>query len=347
MLPALSSSNQQECVDIEATAETKGSRYVLDSARNAQVEPGGTLRTSDEFWSSGSLGDQRINDLEETVRKGRENEKALRETIQSLEAALEIANMERIDVQEGFHEACKEIRNLRTREQEISQELARLKTVAATRPKQTLATMGKESTANPSAKTPIRHTGDFSGLREKERGGLLARNAGRIRALEEANAGMNQKVRLAEDEAERAVRELEMAKARIVALEAVNVRRPETPESRRGSSSSGRSSPRQSTEMMRGTGLPFPGLGGRAGRASPPRWLPLPTGKLVRARASNPVPMRIQKELPELPLKAGAGAIDEEGGRRRQRRRRRGDGVQRQETTRSLSDSIISTYARM
>ncbi|KAK5173122.1 uncharacterized protein LTR77_003244 [Saxophila tyrrhenica] len=80
----------------------------------------GSPRARPSEWSDKTIrraeqnSQHTIDDLRATVRKAKDNEKTLRNTISDLQARLVAANNERTDVLEGYHDACVKIRQLVT-----------------------------------------------------------------------------------------------------------------------------------------------------------------------------------------------------------------------------------------
>ncbi|KAK3720659.1 hypothetical protein LTR37_003709 [Vermiconidia calcicola] len=76
----------------------------------------GTPTTSQEFETLKC----RVTQLKNIVRKANDNETALKNTIADLEGRLVAANNERLDVLEGFHEACAKVHTLSERKAELN-----------------------------------------------------------------------------------------------------------------------------------------------------------------------------------------------------------------------------------
>ncbi|KAK4497102.1 hypothetical protein PRZ48_011552 [Zasmidium cellare] len=66
----------------------------------------------DHFKDSTERHERKVTQLRGIVRKAKDNETALKNAVAGLEASLQAANMERLDVLEGFHEACEQSRVL-------------------------------------------------------------------------------------------------------------------------------------------------------------------------------------------------------------------------------------------
>jgi myosin heavy subunit len=95
-----------------ASAEAEALKRKLSLCRKAQSEIGDVRRERDQFRETNDRSERRIGQLKDIVRKSKDNEKALKNKIHGLEDALLAANMERVDVLEGYHEACEQIRKL-------------------------------------------------------------------------------------------------------------------------------------------------------------------------------------------------------------------------------------------
>lgn len=106
----------------EAAAEVESLKRKLELSRKAQADLGDVRRERDQLRDTSEKNDRRITQLKDLVRKTKESEKAARNATDRLEAALSSANNERLDVLEGFHEACTQVRKLRQRERELLKE---------------------------------------------------------------------------------------------------------------------------------------------------------------------------------------------------------------------------------
>lgn len=95
-----------------AAAEAEALKRKLSLCRKTQSELGGIKRERDHFRETTDRSERRIGQLKDIVRKTKDNEKALRNKVLSLEAALLAANVQRIDVLDGYHEACEQISKL-------------------------------------------------------------------------------------------------------------------------------------------------------------------------------------------------------------------------------------------
>lgn len=94
------------------TAETEALKRKLSLCRKTQSELGDVRRERDRFRETSDKSERRIAQLKDIVRKSKDTEKAMRNKVQSLEAALLAANVQRIDVLEGYREACEQISGL-------------------------------------------------------------------------------------------------------------------------------------------------------------------------------------------------------------------------------------------
>ncbi|CAK4030713.1 Hypothetical predicted protein [Lecanosticta acicola] len=117
----LSLENQKR-KSLEAAAEVESLKRKLELSRKAQADLGDVRRERDQLREATDKSDRRIAQLKDLVRKAKEKERAAKNAAAALEAALESANNERLDVLEGFHEACTQIRKLRQRERELIKE---------------------------------------------------------------------------------------------------------------------------------------------------------------------------------------------------------------------------------
>lgn len=106
----------------------------LSLCRRAQVQLAEMHWQMDELRDSVQRSDQKIIRLQDVINKSRESEKALKNSVTSLEARLVTANNERTDVLEGFNEACAKLHNLARRERLLDQEVQDLRRRLKTNP---------------------------------------------------------------------------------------------------------------------------------------------------------------------------------------------------------------------
>lgn len=106
----------------EAAAEVESLKRKLELSRKAQADLGDVRRERDQLRDTSEKNDRRITQLKGLVRKTKESEKAAKNATDRLEAALVSANNERLDVLEGFHEACTQVRKYKQRERELLKE---------------------------------------------------------------------------------------------------------------------------------------------------------------------------------------------------------------------------------
>lgn len=99
----------------DSNAETESLRRKLSLLRRSQSESTETRRERDQLRDSLDRSDRRILQLKDIVRKAKENEKALKNAAEDLKGRLEEANNERMDVREGLHQACVQVRRLTER----------------------------------------------------------------------------------------------------------------------------------------------------------------------------------------------------------------------------------------
>jgi hypothetical protein len=93
-------------------AETESLKRKLSLLRRSQSDTGEVIRERDQYRDSIERSDRRILQLKDIVRKAKENEKTLRNAVDDLQTRLLAANNERLDIREGFHEACQHVRRL-------------------------------------------------------------------------------------------------------------------------------------------------------------------------------------------------------------------------------------------
>lgn len=113
-----------------ATAEAEALKRKLSLCRKTQSELGDIRRERDRFRDTSDKSERRIGQLKDIVRKSKDAEKAMKNKVQSLEASLLAANVERVDVLQGYHEACEQISKLHGKQlvliKEREEALARL-----------------------------------------------------------------------------------------------------------------------------------------------------------------------------------------------------------------------------
>ncbi|EMC99994.1 hypothetical protein BAUCODRAFT_359251 [Baudoinia panamericana UAMH 10762] len=122
-----SSLESQKRASQEAVAEAEALKRKLSLVRKAQAESGEVRRERDHLRDTVETSDRRIIQLKDIMRKSKEQEKTLRNTVADLEGRLAAANIERTDVLEGFHEASQQILKLSASEQSLRQEVQDLR----------------------------------------------------------------------------------------------------------------------------------------------------------------------------------------------------------------------------
>lgn len=110
----------------DASQSSEALKRKLSLARKAQADAIDVRRERDLLRDTVGRNDRRILQLKDIIRKAKENEKALKNATTDLEARLLLANNERTDVLEGYHEACAQVESLGKRERELSSELERV-----------------------------------------------------------------------------------------------------------------------------------------------------------------------------------------------------------------------------
>ncbi|KAK5132841.1 hypothetical protein LTR08_008557 [Meristemomyces frigidus] len=118
-----SSFGAQKRASQEAVAETEALRRKLSLCRKAVAESGDIRRERDHLRNSVDSNDRRIVQLKDIVRKSKDSERCLKNAVLDLEARLTLANNQRIDVLEGFHEASERTRELTERERMLRKSL--------------------------------------------------------------------------------------------------------------------------------------------------------------------------------------------------------------------------------
>ncbi|KAK4549083.1 hypothetical protein LTR36_007539 [Oleoguttula mirabilis] len=122
-----SSLENQKRTSQEAVAEAEALKRKLSLCRKAVAESGDIRRERDHLRDAAERGDRRIVQLKDIVRKAKDHEKSLKNAVTDLEARLVLANNQRTDVLEGFHEACENIRMLTERERDLTREVEDLR----------------------------------------------------------------------------------------------------------------------------------------------------------------------------------------------------------------------------
>ncbi|OQO01630.1 hypothetical protein B0A48_12666 [Cryoendolithus antarcticus] len=107
----------------EAIAEAELLKRKLSLCRKSHTDPGELRRERDQFRDAVDGSERRITQLKDIIRKAKENERSLRNAVEDLQHRLTAANHERLDVQEGFHEACRQVSQLTQREDSLVKEL--------------------------------------------------------------------------------------------------------------------------------------------------------------------------------------------------------------------------------
>lgn len=108
-----SSLESQRRTSIESAAiEAEALKRKLSLCRKTQSELGDVRRERDHFREKNERNERRIIQLKDIGRKSKDTEKALKNKIQGLEAALLAANNQRVDALEGYYEACDQITTL-------------------------------------------------------------------------------------------------------------------------------------------------------------------------------------------------------------------------------------------
>lgn len=139
-------------VSQDAVAEADALRRKLSLCKKAQVDGEEVRKERDQLRDVADQSNRRILQLKDIVRKAKENEKTLRNQATDLEGRLVDANNERIDVLEGFHEACSQVRSANERERRLAQELDELQGRAAPREAATFPYLDLRSSRSAGAK---------------------------------------------------------------------------------------------------------------------------------------------------------------------------------------------------
>ncbi|KAF2166145.1 hypothetical protein M409DRAFT_23335 [Zasmidium cellare ATCC 36951] len=99
-----------------ATTSMQSFEMTLEGQKRASTEAMAEAqklrKERDHFKESAERHERKVTQLRGITRKATDNETALKNAISGLEASLQAANIERLDVLEGFHEACEQVRVL-------------------------------------------------------------------------------------------------------------------------------------------------------------------------------------------------------------------------------------------
>lgn len=125
-----SSLDNRHKVSLDAATDLEALKRELNSFRKAQVDVVKVHRECDQLRELKEGSDRKVLQLKDTIHRAKENEKTLKNANGDLEARLVAANNERTDVQEGFHEACAQVRGLTANERLLSQEIDELRSRA-------------------------------------------------------------------------------------------------------------------------------------------------------------------------------------------------------------------------
>ena len=112
---------------LEAAHGVEALKRKLSLYRKGQTDALEVRHERDQLRDAVEDSGRRVLQLKDIVRRAKESEKALKNAKADLEARLVAANNERIDVLEGYHDACGKVRALSERERTLSQELDALK----------------------------------------------------------------------------------------------------------------------------------------------------------------------------------------------------------------------------
>lgn len=88
-------------------------RRQISTMRKEQTENADLLHLGDQMRSSMDQRDRRIIQLKDLYKRAKGNERGLRNAVSNLEARLEDANNQRVDILEGFQTACNTIEALK------------------------------------------------------------------------------------------------------------------------------------------------------------------------------------------------------------------------------------------
>lgn len=81
----------------------------------------------DALKRSHEISNRRLSQLKDILNKAKDNEKALRNTVDTLESRLEAANNQKLDILEGYHEAREKARRMYEREGILSKQIEELR----------------------------------------------------------------------------------------------------------------------------------------------------------------------------------------------------------------------------
>ena len=119
--------DNQKRASIEACQSVEALKRKLSLCRKAQADAVDVRRERDQLREANARGDRRVLQLKDIVRKAKENEKAMKNAAADLDARLVLANNERTDVLEGYHEACARLQNLAKERHHITKELEQVR----------------------------------------------------------------------------------------------------------------------------------------------------------------------------------------------------------------------------
>jgi len=122
-----SSLENQKRASQEAMAEVEMLKRKLSLCRKTVAESTEVRQERDHFRDAAERSNRRILQLKDIVRKAKEHEKTLKNAVSGLEASLCLANEQRVDVLEGFHEASEQVRKLGERERNMAKEIEHLR----------------------------------------------------------------------------------------------------------------------------------------------------------------------------------------------------------------------------
>ncbi|KXT04456.1 hypothetical protein AC579_631 [Pseudocercospora musae] len=109
---SISKSEHQRHQFEDTFVELESVRRKLSLSLKAQAQLANIRQERDQLKDATERSDKRIFQLKDIVRKAKDEEKASRAMVGSLQAALESANMAKTDALEGFYEACEQVRRL-------------------------------------------------------------------------------------------------------------------------------------------------------------------------------------------------------------------------------------------
>ncbi|KAJ9624044.1 hypothetical protein H2203_005492 [Taxawa tesnikishii (nom. ined.)] len=111
----------------ENVAEIKTLKQRLDVSRQLEATAKDMEKERDDLRNSLKISERRIKQLEESLSRSNDNEMTLRNTAEHLEARLDAANNQRLDVLQGYHEAREKARRLYEQEGMLMHELEQLR----------------------------------------------------------------------------------------------------------------------------------------------------------------------------------------------------------------------------